>query len=357
VKYTGEVDSSAGYHHAFAALQGAGNYVRLVRYASFGLNATNIQLFDKNKQFIKSVPGTRIDLTDLISFVLAEDDANSAAYTVLNVDDRYPDVIGLFFDSENYNFIGNRPPNANFGAATNPLFKKKLVCDGDSICRGLYDRPYSNDGWFGRLKNDYSMSGVNYAVNGGTITDMTDTTLGGNPRHSVVVSIDTLIAENPQLDYLILEGGTNDADLIGRFVDGTAPAKFGSWAEGDYTGNYDIATFCGAVEKTFYKALNQWPKAKIGFIIPMQMGISNNASANRRRYFDEIVSIAKKWHIPVLDLWNESQMDARLTVYYDSTLTSAQNVSAGKCYYDGQHPTSYGYDLMQAKIENWVKSM
>lgn len=89
----------------------------------------------------------------------------------------------------------------------------------------------------------------------------------------------------------------------------------------------------------------------------MQMGRNNDTSANRRRYFDEIVSIAKKWHIPVLDLWNESQMDSRLTAYYDSTLTNAQNVSARKCYYDGQHPTSYGYDIMQAKIENWVKSL
>ena len=40
-----------------------------------------------------------------------------------------------------------------------------------------------------------------------------------------------------------------------------------------------------------------------------------------------------------------------------SSLTGDENVTAKKCYYDGQHPTSYGYDLMQDKIDAWVRSL
>ena len=90
----------------------------------------------------------------------------------------------------------------------------------------------------------------------------------------------------------------------------------------------------------------------------MEMGHNNAAStANRKRYFDEIVKIAKKWHIPVLNLWDNSGVDARLVAFYDPSKTNQENVELEKFYIDGQHPTSYGYDKMQPMIEAWVKSL
>ena len=210
--------------------------------------------------------------------------------------------------------------------------------------------------WFGRLKNDYTISGKNYAVGGGTITAEIYYS-GGSARHWVCRSIDTIHNEYSDLDYLILEGGTNDADLIGNATGATMPDGFGTWTATDFSGTYDDTKFCGAVDSMFYKALNYYPKAKIGFIVAMQMGTNNASVANRRKYFDTIKEIAQKWHIPVLDLWNESQMDARLTAYYNSSLSGDDNVAAGKCYYDSQHPTSYGYDLMQNKIAEWMKTL
>lgn len=352
----GTVNASTGYHYAYARLHGAGEYVRVIRYDNFGTNALNIQLYDVNKTYIKTKAGTRVGVTNSVAFTLTEEEARSAAYTVINVKDEYMFVCGLFFESDNYNYIGLRTPNANFGETTNLLYKKTLVCDGDSICAATLDKPYEENGWFGRLKNSYSMTGKNYGVSGGTITAEMYLE-NGSKRHWISTSIDTIKEEYPNIDYLIIDGGTNDADLIGSFNNDTPPAKFGTWSETDFSGNYDNTTFCGALDSLFYKAVTYYPTAKIGFIVAMEMGTNNSTIANRRRYFDEATKIATKWHIPVLDLWKEIHADARLVAYYDSTMTEGQNVSAKKFYNDGQHPTSYGYDLMQERIDSWVHSL
>lgn len=353
-----EIVSNNSYRYAFARLYGPGNYIRVMYYSAFGSTATTVSLYDKNKNRIKNITATRIGETNGFSFTLSEDDALTAEYTTVNW---YTSNIyhhsGLYYNSSAYPLLaGNDCPLPNFKGASNSLYKKVLIADGDSIGQALLDKPFYRKGWWGRLVTDYSCTGQNYSVGGGTITSELYYE-NNNPRHWINESIDTIYSTYSTLDYLILDGGTNDADLIGRFSGDTPPAKFGTWTETDFSGSYDNTTFCGAVETMFYKALTHWPKAKIGFIIPMEMGTNNLSVANRRRYFDEIKKIAVKWHIPVLDLWNECQMDARLSVYYDSTMTEEQNVSAEKCYNDGQHPTSYGYDLMQGKIDAWVNSL
>lgn len=348
---------TSGFHYAFVRLMGPGAYIRVMRNDSFGVNAARVALYDKNQTYIKLISATRIESTDGFRFELTADDAMTAVYTTVSYKDTYPNIVGLFYESDAYPLkAGLQAALPNYKPVSDPLYKSIFICDGDSICQAVADQPKYASGWWGRIALDYSVTGKNYGIGGGTITSGLYYE-SGSPRHWVNESIDTIHTEYPELDYLILEGGTNDADLIGRFSGDTAPAKFGTWSDTDFSGNYDNETFCGAVDMMFYKAVTYWPKAKIGFIVAMQMGTNNASSANRRRYFDEIKAIAKKWHIPVLDLWDESQMDARLTVYYDPSMTSSENVAAGKCYYDGQHPTSYGYDLMQGKIDAWIHTL
>lgn len=232
-----------------------------------------------------------------------------------------------------------------------PIAGKTLVCDGDSIASATPDDPEGRGGWFGRLKDNQKVVGANYAVGGGSITYI------GIDRHCISRSIDEIYEDYQDIDYLILEGGTNDADLIGQWSGDTPPENFGTWTETDFSGEYDDTTFCGAVESMFYKALNYWPHAHIGFIVAMEMGTNLASLSNRKRYFDEIVKIAKKWHIPVLNLWENSGADARLTAFYDSSMSIAENVAAKKFYRDGQHPSSYGYNKMQPMIEEWVKGL
>lgn len=358
------IDTSIqGMYHAFVPLKGAGNYIRVMKNGTFGSNALNVSLFDRNKNRIKTISASRIGETNGFSFTLTEEDAITAYYTVVNwyePDKQYDANIyycGLYYESDAYPLkAGIECPLPNYKGESNKLYQATFVCDGDSICAGSFDRPYYRLGWYGRITTDYSCNGQNYGVNGGTITSALKFS-DQSDRHWVSTNIDTIHTDYPNIDYLILEGGTNDADLIGRFNDDVPPEGFGTWSETDFSGNYNNTTFCGAVEYLFYNALNYYPKAKIGFLIPMEMGTNQQSLNNRRRYFDEIVKIANKWHIPVLDLWKESQMDARLTCYYDPNKTVDENITVQKCYVDGQHPSSYGYDLMQEKIDSWINSL
>lgn len=240
-------------------------------------------------------------------------------------------------------------------AEGNPLYGRVAVFDGDSICAAGTDKPDSLGAWAGRIGSRNAMTTSNYAVGGGTITAETYTS-GGVAKHWISRSIDTIYQEHPTLDYLILEGGTNDADTIGDITSGSVPEKFGSYTNDDYAGNYDDTTFCGAVESLFFKALSYYPGAYIGVVIPMQMGYCSSASTNRRAYFDVLIKLCQKWAIPYIDLWRVGQMNANLSVYYDPTMTVDEN-TAQRYYQDGQHPTSKGYALLTPKIEAWMRSM
>ena len=230
-----------------------------------------------------------------------------------------------------------------------PLKGKEIVCMGDSLCHASLDLPQNRNGWAGRLAEEELANTYKYAVGGGSITYISA------DRFCISRYINTVYSSNPNLDYLILEGGVNDADTLGSWVGDVPPADWGTWTETDYTGSYDDTTFCGAVETMFYNALTKFPKAKVGFIVMMQMGTL--ASANRKRYFDEIVKIAKKWHIPVLNLWDNCPADARLSMYWDSTMTDTQNINAGHFYVDSEHITSYGYNKIQNMISEWIKTL
>ena len=238
----------------------------------------------------------------------------------------------------------------------NPLCGKRVVFDGDSICAPGTDKPSLLGAYAGRIKTRHNMEMANYAVGGGTITAEMYASDGKTARHWISRNIDTIHAEHPALDYLIIEGGTNDADLIGDITGDTTPTKFGTYADDDYSGDYDDTTFCGAVESLFFKALSYYPKANIGVIIPMQMGYRTSASKNRRAYFDVLIKMCRKWAIPYIDLWRTSQMNANLPVYYDATLSVAEN-TAQKYYQDGQHPTSRGYALLTPRIEAWMANI
>lgn len=184
---------------------------------------------------------------------------------------------------------------------------------------------------------------VNYGISGGMITD--------NHSHCIMNSIDTIYQQMPELDYLILEGGTNDADILQL-------AGIGTLTQNDYTSTFDTSTFTGALETLFRKALTYYPTTKIGYIIAQKMGMTNNANlAVRYSYFERAMEVCKKWGIPYINLWDESPLNPNLPSMYDSSLDATGNIEANKLYVDGQHLTSTGYDIITAKIEAWMKTL
>lgn len=233
------------------------------------------------------------------------------------------------------------------------LAGKTIVFDGDSICHGGSEGTAPNCGWAYRIGEGNHMNWHNFAIGGATITAEMYSSVTGNPRHWISRSIDAIHESYPSLDYLILEGGTNDADLLWP-----TPEKFGTVDPDDFSGNYDDKTFCGACESLFYKALSYYPYAKIGFIIAPKMGAAALMEIkNRRSYFYTIVDICKKWGIPYIDLWDACPLNPSLPVYFDPSLSIEENIEAGKAYVDGQHLSGLGYDVVSSRIEAWIRTL
>ena len=233
----------------------------------------------------------------------------------------------------------------------NKLYGKTVIFNGDSICAGRE----GCGSWATRIAEWNSLSACkNYAIGGGIISEGL-CYQSGAPRHSVSGSLEKMHEEYPNADYIVIEGGTNDADL---FKD--QPSRLGGFAPEDFSGNYDDTTFSGALESLFYKAISYYPLAKIGYIVaPKMVGVDGSyiPAARRRRYFDRAVEICKKWGIPCLDLWENCQLNPALKCYFDPSVSVEENIAAGRAYMDGQHLTAVGYEFVSTAIESWMRTL
>lgn len=209
----------------------------------------------------------------------------------------------------------------------NPLSGKIAAWDGDSICHGTSAGDGLN-GYAGRIATANSMTYTNYGISGGTIA--AEQYSNAVPRHWICRNVSSMRSD---ADYIIFEGGTNDADLgvaVGALTSG-------------YTDTIDDTTFYGALESLFRQAIIKYQGKKLGFIVAQKMGTP--PSANRRTYFDHCILACKKYGIPYLDLWNGCHLNPSITEV-GSTM-----------YTDGQHLTAAGYDYIAGIIQNWMKTL
>ena len=254
----------------------------------------------------------------------------------------------------------------------NDLFGKKVVWEGDSIAAG---NAYGNQAWRIPIEEKYGMTGVSYAVGGSVVTSNIINSSTGTVVNSISNRIDEEVASNLDMQYFIFDGGTNDADRIGRIVrwqDGSddkilervqsMPSKFGTWNEKDFSGNYDKDTYCGAIEYIIWKVMTSCRGVKIGYIGAQKMGLTtlNNGLTffNRREYMREAIKICKKWGVPVINLWDDSWMNSNMPNQYDQSLSGAEaHVANGDFYVDTQHPAPAGYDYLSNLIGNWMNAL
>ena len=239
----------------------------------------------------------------------------------------------------------------------NPLYGKTVIWCGDSICRGNTFND-NNSGWAGRVASLSSCEYVNYGVGGSTICN--NVTGGGTP--TIYAQIETAYTDHPDADYIIFDGGCNDADLIGSIIGGTTPEQFGTFTENDFSGNYDTDTFCGAFETICMHLSQYWLGKHVGYIVPHKMGVASyydKTHNNYRAYYETAIQICAKWGISVLNLWDGCYLNPKHTWMCDTsnTMTTEEIYAAGFLYADRQHLTSEGYDYEALIVNEWIKSL
>lgn len=253
-------------------------------------------------------------------------------------------------------------PMSKLKLVPNKLYGKVAIFDGDSICHGTSvgsSDPTYGYGWAGRIAVSNGMNYKNFGISGGVITSASS--FEGVNLHSVVDTVDVMYSEFPNADYIIFEGGTNDADRIGD-ARTEQPQAFGTFSLSDFSGEYDVNTFTGALETIFFKATKYWKGKHIGYIVAHRMGyyqhqIYNAENSNRRYYFERAIEVCKKWGIPYLDLWNDCYLTPSNPNMYTYGKTGEENIALGNMYTDGQHLTSKGYDYITPIIEEWMRSI
>lgn len=334
----------------------------MIRWVDHGETyAKRVPILKEDKTFLQNVTGTLTKINSssgYIEFTITETMiSDGAALYAFDGSVQFPpilDEVMIVKDREypsEYIPYGYIEVEVEKAAPVNILSGKTAVFLGDSICAGtttLESAPEYGYGWGGLIGEANKMRWKNFGRNGGTIAPISSV----DEARWVPTQVDLALAQYPDADYVIFEGGCNDADTLGE-------SNLGTFSVSGYAPT-DTSTFTGAFEVLVLKILNSFPNAKIGYIVAQKMGFSDDySSANNRyrKFFDRAVEICQKWGIPVIDLWNETPLNPKLAIHYDSSLTADQANENGKCYTDGQHLTLTGYKKLQNPIEEFMRKL
>ena len=348
---------------SYVELRGAGTYRTKVNVLYHSESyAARVPLMKQDKTWLQNITGTVTATSDNtaydLEFVVTEDMIeNGAYYYPLTIANKNVDTLMFVKDREYpteyipYGYIEIQVENDNVNDKLDNVLKgKTALFFGDSICAGttvLSTAPEYGYGWGGLIGTANKMTWKNYGRNGAVITSITGQT------RIVTDQIDSALADYSEADYIIFEGGTNDADQLKSDDSNLGTIDYSKFSD------FDTSTFTGAFEALILKILTSYPNAKIGYIVAQKMGMTPYDSTNsaRRQYFDRAIEVCKKWGIPYIDLWNGSPLNPALSLHYDSTLTAEQANNSGKYYTDGQHLTLAGYKRITPQIEAFMRQL
>lgn len=240
-----------------------------------------------------------------------------------------------------YDFILNRDAS---------LQGKKLLWCGDSIGVGLYEHYYP--GTDGTNCTKYNKDNGEHPAWAQRVASL----LGGVSATNVSrggASISTKRANIPNLftqvksnasssyDYIVIEGGSVD---VGGSNGIKAP--LGKLSDSFELSAFDGEdTFIGALERCFYYATKQAPKAHIVFLIAYSMPkFPNNANA-WEEYWQYVPVVCEKWGVSYIDLYNNDYVNK----VFDTNRTPNGN-STTAFYYDGLHVSPMGYSVTSFEI-------
>ena len=204
----------------------------------------------------------------------------------------------------------------------NPLYGKKVIGFGDSI---MFGHGYAG-GFLKIIADRNNMTLINKGVSGSTVAS----------HNGIVCIMRTLELHQGDLDadYVILEGGTNDA--LDQFAEDVGEITEGYNAELDYN------TYCKSFEKMLKIAIERWAGKKILYVCVHNM----NSRTNLKLFMDLAKQMCRKWSVPYIDLFEEGGMLSQLDSIRQAYTSDG----------DGTHPNEEGYrkyycDKIEAKMK------
>ena len=338
-QYTGEIVEYSGVFHEFIEFE-AGTYTFLAQQGVFGGNAYVVPIFDENRNMVSYTEGAHTEIdnaTSIVTVTLSSQAASTAKYFSINgttdILNTLMVVKGTQYPTEyipygTYKTIDglqiSKSQIIDLDDETNPLKGKIISLNGDSIAAGA-----GYQGGYGKIiAEENGMTYENVAVGGGTMAYV------GSNVHCISRTISNMRAD---ADYVILDGGGNDAD---------SGVPLGALTTG-YTATLDDTTFAGAFEQMLKTAIARFPNKKIGYVFIHKCAYLFSSSV-KDSYYDIAKAACEKWGIPYCDLNTQipplNYIDALKTAY----------TSNG----DGYHPNEQGYRLFYVpKITAWMKTL
>lgn len=193
-------------------------------------------------------------------------------------------------------YIDNFELTAPAKKADLPLEGKTVYAFGDSIVAG---HQYEKASFANFTADKEGMKLSKFAVNGSTIMD------AGYSGGQILAQLSKAPQEAP--DYVLFDGGTNDAEYIQK----TEGVEFGTAAEGTDEASFDTATFAGAFEKTVFDMKQKWPEAQLVYVAVHKLGSRDNEIQNTMH--DLEMQICRKWGITVANIYEDAALDTNDT--------------------------------------------
>ena len=210
---------------------------------------------------------------------------------------------------------------------------------GDSIMEGNGN---SNVGIGEIICSMNQMQQVELSKGGATIGFRNDYT-GDDKTHlqkqqNIQYQVDYAIANYTDIDCILIDGSTND-------IDKKAILGLGDMLNGYDTTSAVLTTFSGGLESIFYKLKTAYPKAKIIYIRPHNIG--SRPYQLQVDYGNRAKNICKKWSVYCVDLFENSGLNTNLEQMIPFTNNNDQ------C-----HPNHEGYiNYYIPLIENALTSL
>ena len=157
------------------------------------------------------------------------------------------------------------------------------------------------------------------------------------------VYINTMVEKvDPNADFVIIQGGSNDASIS---------TPMGTITEG-FTAELDVTTYYGAFENLCKTLVTQCAGKKIGYIARHRNSPNDKFSytwlPKETNYYDPAIAVCQKWGVPILDL---NRTCPPLGCIQSLREAYTQNG-------DGSHPNEEGYNKYYVdRIAAWMQTL